>query len=125
MAEENSFDLLRRIAEKTIAFDITPTEASSDSKQSDDSEWKIVKEYDIRDPYKDFVDYEPTTEELTEICELVHKDRDYDKWFKNYTYRKSGDVILCTSPQHTWMSLCGREYAVNLKEKKMWRTRMS
>ena len=125
MTEENSFDLLRRIAEKTIAFDITPTKATSDSKQSDDAEWKIVKECDIRDPYKDFVEYEPTTEELAEICELVHKDRDYDKWFKNYTYRKSGDVILCTSPQHTWMSLCGREYAVNLKEKKMWRTRMS
>jgi hypothetical protein len=125
MAEENSFDLLRRIAEKTIAFDIIPTKASSDSKQSDDAEWKIVKECDIRDSYKDFVEYEPTTEELADICELVHKDRDYDKWFKNYTYRKSGDVILCTSPQHTWMSLCGREYAVNLKEKKMWRTRMS
>jgi hypothetical protein len=125
MTEENSFDLLRRIAEKTIAFDITPTKPSSDSKQSDDAEWKIVKECDIRDSYKDFVEYEPTTEELADICELVHKDRDYDKWFKNYTYRKSGDVILCTSPQHTWMSLCGREYAVNLKEKKMWRTRMS
>ena len=125
MAEENSFDLLRRIAEKTIAFDIIPTEASSDSEQNDDSEWKIAKECDIRDPYKDFIKYKPTTEELAEICELVHKDRDYDKWFKNYTYRKSGDVILCTSPRHTWMSLCGREYAVNLKEKKMWRTRMS
>jgi hypothetical protein len=125
MEDNNSFDLLRRIAEKTIAFDITPTKATPDSKQSDDAEWKIVKECDIRDPYKDFVDYEPSSEELTEICELVHKDSDYDKWFKNYTYRKSGDVILCTSPQHTWMTLCGREYAVNLKEKKMWRTRMS
>ena len=125
MAKENSFDLLRRIAEKTIAFDITSTKASLDSKQSDDAEWKIVKECDIRDPYKDFVEYEPTTEELTDICKLVHKDRDYDKWFKNYTYRKSGDVILCTSPRSTWLSLCGREYAVNLKEKTMWHTRMS
>ena len=125
MEDNNSFDLLRRIAEKTIAFDVIPTEVSSDSEQSDDAECKIVKECDVREPYKDFVDYEPTTEEVSEICELVHKDSDYDKWFKNYTYRKSGDVILCTSPRSTWLTLCGREYAVNLKEKKMWRTRMS
>ena len=74
---------------------------------------KMVAEsekYDSKQPYT------PTNDEKEIIKEVLHMN---DDWFNTMEVYIFNDGELCvTTPDIAWDNLCGREWWVNLKEKK-------
>lgn len=74
---------------------------------------KMVAEnnrYETKQPYT------PTDEELELIKEILRMNDEWLNTMEIYIF-DDGDLCVCT-PEIAWENLCGREWWINLKEKK-------
>jgi len=126
------------IANKTIGFDLVETKpmTEEDSKKFWEENERRRKEWEDSHPeevakmkvweekYKTRKPYTPTNEERKTIKELLNIDS--DKWFDTLDIYIFGDGDVCVrTPQSTWVSLCGREWTINLKDKKVTLTALN
>lgn len=135
----DNFDLLRKIAEQTIGFDIEPVKSMSEeetkeqTKENDFS--NIWDENDFfekcsrkRDAFEetdvDETGYVPTDEEISVISSIIHYDNiDY---LKKWSFNKVDDnTIIVSTPRSSWLCLAGREWVVDMKERTSRLTKMS
>ena len=130
-------NLIQKILSKTIGYDLVETKPMSDDelKKWNEERKQARKEWEESHPeeaaalkawlekYKSRKPYTPTEEERKTLKELLHMD---DSWFDTmdiYIF-KDGDICVRT-PQHSWSSLCGREWTVNMKDRKVTLTSMN
>ena len=74
--------------------------------------------------YKTRKPYTPTDEERETIKELLNIDS--DKRFDTLDIYIFSDGDICVrTPQYTWTSLCGREWTINLKDRKVTLTALN
>lgn len=65
----------------------------------------------------------PTEEERKTLKELLHMN---DSWFDTMDIYIFDDGDICVrTPQVSWMNLCGREWTIDLKKKKVSLTSMN
>jgi len=127
------FDILR----KTIGFDLSQTKPMSDEeyKKWDAENERRRKEWDEAHPeqaakrdawfkkYSTKKEHILTSEERELIKELLKIDDSALDTMSTYIF-EDGDICIRT-PQHTWTSLCGREWTVNIKDKTINLTAMN
>ena len=127
------FDILR----KTIGFDLSQTKPMSDEeyKKWDAENERRRKEWDEAHPeqaakrdawnkkYSSKKEHILTSEERELVKELLKID-DYTLDTMSTYIFEDGDLCIRT-PQHTWTSLCGREWTVNMKDKTINLTAMN
>lgn len=119
------FDVLR----KTIGFDLVQTKPMSDEeyKKWNTENERIRKKWDEAHPeqavkrdvwnkkYSSKKEHILTYEERKLVKELLKIDDSTLNTMSTYIFE---DEDLCIrTPQHTWTSLCGREWMVNTKDK--------
>ena len=120
--KNESIDLVSKIAQNTIGFDLTTVEPMS---KEETEQWlkeneRANKEY--KEKHKDFYNkygnqkpYTLTPEER-EIVKEVLKMSDERLDTMEIGIHEDGDINVKT-PRSSWLSLDGREWWVNLKEK--------
>ena len=125
----DTIDLITKIVGNTIGIDLMSVTPMTDEelKQWNENQKMERDKWEEEHPeqvtaYKAWMEkqnskkpYTPTEEEVKLIKEILKMD---DKWFEImeiYIYN-DGDICV-TTPKKWWMSLCGREWCVNLKEK--------
>lgn len=116
-------NLIQKIVSKTIGYDLVSTKASSEEelKKWNEEREKVIKEWEEK--YHSKKPYTLSDEEREIIKEVLHMDDKVLDTMDIYIYN-DGDICVRT-PQFTWSSLCGREWSVNLKEKKSTLTCMN
>lgn len=122
-------DKILDIASKTIGFDLAqvtaPTkeetkkwlaEQECKKKEFEDEHPEIIEQRKRwNDLYASKKPYIPTQAEKQVIHELLHMDMDSINEME-ITIFKDGDISVRT-PTSSWMSLAGREWKINIKEK--------
>ena len=130
-------DLIQKIVSKTVGYDLVGTKPMSDEefKKWEDERKKERKEWEDSHPeevaaikawqekYNSKKPYTLSDEEREIIKEVLHMDDKALDTMDIYIYN-DGDICVRT-PQFSWASLCGREWSVNLKEKKSTLTCMN
>jgi len=119
------FSILQKIASKTIGYDITPIKPMSKEeteKWIEDNERAILernKAPEMQAYLKKYGHQKPyvlTPEEREIIKEVLNmSDERLDQM--EIGIHEDGDINVRT-PELSWRTLCGREWWVNLKEKK-------
>lgn len=123
-------DLIQKIVSKTIGYELVETKPMSDDelKKWNEEREKARKEWEKSHPeevaaikaweekYKTKKPYTLSDKEKEIIKEVLNMDEKLLDTMDIYIYN-DGDICVRT-PQFTWTSLCGREWSVNLKEKK-------
>ena len=122
---------------KTIGYDLVETKPMSDDelKKWNEEREQARKEWEYSHPeevaaikaweekYKSRKPYTPTEEERKTLKELLHMN---DSWFDTMDIYIFDDGDICVrTPQVSWMNLCGREWTINLKKKKVSLTSMN
>lgn len=134
---KNPLDLIQKIVSKTIGFDLVETKPMSDNelKKWNEEREQARKEWEDSHPeqvaaikawekkYHSKKPYTLSYDEREIVKELLNIDDDYLDMMDIYIF-DDGDICVRT-PQFTWTSLCGREWSVNLKEKKSTLTCMN
>ena len=130
-------DLIQKIVSKTIGYDLVETKPMSDDelkKWNDEreqarKEWEESHQEEVaaikvwEEKYKSRKPYTPTEEERKTLKELLHMN---DSWFDTMDIYIFDDGDICVrTPQVSWMNLCGREWTINLKKKKVSLTSMN
>lgn len=125
------------IVNKTIGFDLVETKPMSDEeykKWSDENE-RRRKEWEDSHPeevaaikaweekYNSKKPYTLSKEEREIIKEVLNMPDKVLDTMDIYIYN-DGEICVRT-PQHSWSSLCGREWSVNIKDKKSTLTCMN
>lgn len=130
-------DLIHKIVSKTIGYDLVGVKPMSDeefkkwSEENDKKrkEWedahpeKVAAQKAWLEKYKSKKSYLPTNEEKEIIKELLNMDDDRFSTMDIYIFN-DGDICVRTSPI-SWKVLAGREWTINLKERKVTLTSMS
>lgn len=120
---EDIFSILGDIASKTIGFDINPTSIKNNiqSDESDELIKMVVSENEVPQWRKGCVEYNLSEAEKNVICKLTKLNN-----LEGYeiTQNSSGQIIV-TSPCSTWLSLCGREWLIDLDNLNVELMRMS
>lgn len=123
-------DLIHKIVSKTIGYELVGTKPMSDNelKKWNEEREQARKEWEDSHPeevakmkvweekYHSKKPYTLSDDEREIIKEVLHIDDKVLDTMDIYIYN-DGDICVRT-PQFTWSSLCGREWSVNLKEKK-------
>ena len=130
-------DLIQKIVSKTIGYDLVETKPMSDDelkKWNDEreqarKEWEESHQEEVaaikvwEEKYKSRKPYTPTEEERKTLKELLHMN---DSWFDTMDIYIFDDGDICVrTPQVSWMNLCGREWTIDLKKKKVSLTSMN
>ncbi len=127
------FDILRN----TIGVDLSQTKAMSgeEYKKWDVENERRRKEWDKDHPeqaakrdawnkkYSSKKEHILTSKERELVKELLKIDDSTIDTMSTYIF-EDGDICIRT-PQHTWTSLCGREWTVNIKDKTINLTAMN
>lgn len=134
---KNPLDLIHKIVKKTVGYELVGTKPMSDNelKKWNEEREQARKEWEESHPeqvaaikawekkYHSKKPYTLSDEEREIIKEVLHIDDEHLDTMDIYIYN-DGDICVRT-PQFTWSSLCGREWSVNLKEKKSTLTCMN
>lgn len=130
-------NLIHKIVKKTVGYDLVETKPMSDDelKKWNEEREQARKEWEDSHPeevaaikaweekYKSRKPYTPTEEERKTLKELLHMN---DSWFDTMDIYIFNDGEICVrTPQVSWMNLCGREWTINLKKKKVSLTSMN
>lgn len=118
MEEKKNRSIIARIISKTIGFDLASTSPMpSYEEDNKDIYFELSnksgsKPYELPEYYKGLVNYTPTESEKDAICMLIKHEK-----IDGYDIEKNaaGQLIVST-PQSTWMSLCGRKWLIDLDE---------
>lgn len=128
---------IQKIMSKTIGYDLVETKPMSDDelKKWNEEREQARKEWEESHPeevaaiktweekYKSRKPYMPTEEERKTLKELLHMN---DSWFDTMDIYIFDDGDICVrTPQVSWMNLCGREWTIDLKKKKVSLTSMN
>jgi len=127
---KNPLNQIYKIVKMTLGYDLAETKPMSDEdyKKWSEERKKERKEWEDSHPeqvaaikaweekYHSKKPYTLSDEEKEIIKEVLHMDDKALDTMDIYIYN-DGDICVRT-PQFTWTSLCGREWSVNLKEKK-------
>lgn len=130
-------ELISKIVSKTIGFGLvetkpmTPEEFKNWKEENERKrqEWEDAHPEEVaarktwEEKYKTRKPYEPTPEEKESLKELLHMDDKVLDTMDIYIFN-DGDICVRT-PEISWKVLAGREWTVNLKEKKVTLTSMS
>ena len=130
-------DLIHKIVSKTIGYDLVETKpmTEEENKKFWEENERRRKEWEDSHPeeaaaikaweekYHSKKPYTLSDEEKEIIKEVLHMDDKALDTMDIYIYN-DGDICVRT-PQFSWSSLCGREWSVNLKEKKSTLTCMN
>ena len=130
-------DLIHKIVSKTIGYDLVETKpmTGDEFKKWSEENDRRRKEWEDSHPeevaarkawdekYKTKKPYTPTNEERETIKELLHMDDDRLSIMDIYIF-DDGDICVRTPPA-TWAGLCGREWTINLKDRKVTVTAFS
>jgi len=131
-------DLIHKIVSKTIGYDLVDTKPMTEEenkkfweenerrrKEWEDSHPEEVAKMKVwEEKYKTKKPYTPTYEERETIKELLNIDS--DEWFDTLEIYIFSDGDICVrTPQSTWTSLCGREWTINLKDRKVTLTALN
>ena len=130
-------DLIQKIVSKTIGYDLVETKpmTEEENKKFWEENERRRKEWEESHPekvaaikaweekYHSKKPYTLSDDEREIIKEVLHMDDKVLDTMDIYIYN-DGDICVRT-PQFTWSSLCGREWSVNLKEKKSTLTCMN
>jgi len=130
-------DLISKIVSKTIGFDLaetkpmTPEEFKNWEEENERKrkEWEDAHPEEVaarkawEEKYKTRKTYEPTPEEKKSLKELLHMDDKVLDTMDIYIFN-DGDICVRT-PEISWKVLAGREWTVNLNEKKVTLTSMN
>ena len=116
-------DIIMKIAEKTIGFDLegvkasTPEEIEEYEKYCEENNILHLSSKPSNTPMPDYYkgrkEYKPTYEEEIIIKTLI-KCNDISKF--NISINDNGELIVRT-PKESWWCLAGREWLVDLKNK--------
>ncbi len=124
-------NLIHKIVKKTVGYDLVETKPMSDDelKKWNEEREQARKEWEDSHPeevaaikaweekYKSRKPYTPTEEERKTLKELLHMN---DSWFDTMDIYIFNDGEICVrTPQVSWMNLCGREWTIDLKKKKV------
>lgn len=130
-------ELIHKIVNKTIGYDLVETKPMTEEENKkfwEDNE-RRRKEWEDSHPeevaaikaweekYHSKKPYTLSDEEREIIKEVLHMDDKALDTMDIYIYN-DGDICVRT-PQFSWSNLCGREWSVNLKEKKSTLTCMN
>lgn len=116
------FDVLR----KTIGFDLLQTKPMSDEEyiKWDEAHLEQNAKRDAwNKKYSSKKEHILTSEERELVKELLKINDSTLNTMSTYIF-EDGDLCIKT-PQHTWASLCGREWMVNTKDKTINLTAMN
>lgn len=127
---KNPLDLIQKIVSKTIGYDLVETKPMTEEENKKfweenerrRKEWEeshpeeVAKMKAWEEKYHSKKPYTLSNDEREIIKEVLHMDDKVLDTMDIYIYN-DGDICVRT-PQFTWTSLCGREWSVNLKEKK-------
>ena len=130
-------DLIQKIVSKTIGYDLISTKASSEKelKKWNEEREKARKEWEESHPeevaaikaweekYHSKKPYTLSDDEREIIKEVLHMDDKALDTMDIYIF-DDGDICVRT-PQVSWMNLCGREWTIDLKKKKVSLTSMN
>ena len=130
-------DLIQKIVSKTIGYDLVETKPMTEEENKKfweenerrRKEWEeshpeeVAKIKAWEEKYNSKKPYTLSDEEKEIIKEVLNIDEKLLDTMDIYIYN-DGDICVRT-PQFTWSSLCGREWSVNLKEKKSTLTCMN
>lgn len=131
-------DLIHKIVSKTIGYDLVETKPMTEEENKKfweenerrRKEWEdshpeeVTKMKAWEEKYKTRKPYTPTNEERETIKELLNIDS--DEWFDTLEIYIFSDGDICVrTPQSTWTSLCGREWTINLKDRKVTLTALN
>jgi len=131
-------DLIHKIVSKTIGYDLVKTKPMTEEENKKfweenerrRNEWEdshpeeVVKMKAWEEKYKTRKPYTPAYEERETIKELLNIDS--DEWFDTLEIYIFSDGDICVrTPQSTWTSLCGREWTINLKDRKVTLTALN
>ena len=110
--KEKDLKLALDVASKTIGLELTPVTPMS---TEETKEWikKHTKEYAEPEYYKGKKPYILKPEEREIVKRLLHTD---DKGLDKLTISINDEgKIIARTPQLSWMTLCGREWVIDLK----------
>jgi len=128
---KNPLNLMHKIVKKTAGYKLIGTKPMSDEeykKWSEEND-KRRKRWEETHPeemvalrswfekYESKKPYVLSQEEREIVKELLNIDDDYLDMMDIYIF-DDGDICVRT-PQVSWMHLCGREWVINLKKKKV------
>lgn len=130
-------DLISKIVSKTIGFDLAETKPMTpeEFKNWEEENERKRKEWEDTHPeeveawkkwekkYRSKKPYTLSNKEKKIVKELLHMDDEYLNKMNIYIYN-DGEICVRT-PDVSWGVLAGREWCVNLKEKKVRLTSMS
>lgn len=130
-------NLIHKIVKKTVGYDLVESKPMSDDelKKWNEEREQVRNEWEESHPeevaaikaweekYKSRKPYTPTEEERKTLKELLHMN---DSWFNTMDIYIFDDGDICVrTPQVSWMNLCGREWTIDLKKKKVSLTSMN
>lgn len=127
---KNSLNLIHKIVKNTVSYDLVGTKPMSNDetkkwfeenkrkqKEWEDSHPEEVKSRRVWfEKYLSKTPYTPSPEEREIIKEVLNMNDAVLDTMDIYIFN-DGEICV-RSPQFTWNSLCGREWSVNLKERK-------
>lgn len=130
-------ELISKIVSKPIGFGLvetkpmTPEEFKNWKEENERKrkEWENTHPKEVaarktwEEKYKTRKSYEPTPEEKESLKELLHMDDKVLDTMDIYIFN-DGDICVRT-PKISWKVLAGREWTVNLNEKKVTLTSMN